>query len=729
MRTFLIIQILVLSLHSNASITYLKHDANGKNDGSSWTNAYTDFATAYENVGDTLWIAAGKYLVNTSSGDPIELKNSIVLGGFVGNEKKLSDKPQIVPTTILSGNIGDTTDFRDNFTGPFLGKGISLYVIFENIHFEDFNGRRGSVLNYGILRMQTRFGFVRFAHCTFMRNGNYLRTFAGNFYCLEGTIRLDNCHFEQNNCSNAYATLKGEIKISNCTFFKNSALYGSAFSAYDGGFIEVKNSLFLSNSSTAASVGHLYNEGRLYAEHCLFYHNTSKARAAGISTQDDTEVLISNCAFYKNSGDSTYPVARQQIDTLYGNINPKTPDTSSLIANYIQGFSNGVPLFFDSLGADGIQGTLDDVLVPIPGSALIDSGVALGSNFYDIRGEFRTGMPDIGCFEFIPSKDCVPDNADDLFVCEYALDEVWAPKSNVKHQLLWYASDSSKSAIDTGSINLGNLIHDTLLYFTIKDTQHNCLSKIRRPLLITRVNRPQGSYRVRRNCKNHIVEFAGSKTDSSHELIWTINGAIIESDTVRFDLRVIPIDSFEMRLIIVDSHACSNGFKENIYVYPEPDAGFSYNIIGSRKFEFVADSQAYETYAWDFGDSTFGSAATAIHTYSGNDTRLIKLEVRDERECVGMDSLLLEEVSLHQKETGEEIVVEQFGGVLRISAAQVRSVSLYDLQGKLLYEVHSQHTDQESILSLNYASIGKPRMVVLRVQTETQHLSRKLFLR
>ena len=94
-----------------------------------------------------------------------------------------------------------------------------------------------------------------------------------------------------------------------------------------------------------------------------------------------------------------------------------------------------------------------------------------------------------------------------------------------------------------------------------------------------------------------------------------------------------------------------------------------------------------------------------------------------------MDSLLLKEVILHQKQANEEIQVEQFGTFLRISAKELRSVRLYDLQGKLLYEAQYRHADQQSRLSLNYNSGGNPHLVILRVQTETGEFFRRILLK
>ena len=58
--------VLVLSLITAnsmvyAGIIYVKHDASGTNDGSSWENAFTDMQSAFTDAvsGDQIWVAAG----------------------------------------------------------------------------------------------------------------------------------------------------------------------------------------------------------------------------------------------------------------------------------------------------------------------------------------------------------------------------------------------------------------------------------------------------------------------------------------------------------------------------------------------------------------------------------------------------------------------------------------------------------------------------------------------
>ena len=86
---------------------YVDADASsGLNDGSSWTNAYTDLQTALTAVvhGDTIWVAEGSYQPGTTAGHRFELVDGVALyGGFNATESRLSERDLDSHKTILSG--------------------------------------------------------------------------------------------------------------------------------------------------------------------------------------------------------------------------------------------------------------------------------------------------------------------------------------------------------------------------------------------------------------------------------------------------------------------------------------------------------------------------------------------------------------------------------------------------------------------------------------------------
>lgn len=87
-------------------------DATGSNDGTSWTNAYSNLQTALLlNPGAEVWVAEGVYKPGNSRTDRFLLNNDLeIYGGFNGTETTRSQRNPNINHTILSGDInGDDT--------------------------------------------------------------------------------------------------------------------------------------------------------------------------------------------------------------------------------------------------------------------------------------------------------------------------------------------------------------------------------------------------------------------------------------------------------------------------------------------------------------------------------------------------------------------------------------------------------------------------------------------
>jgi hypothetical protein len=99
-------------------VCFVKADATGVQDGSSWGDAYTNLVTALGSApaDSEVWVAAGTYKPDASSRDNAFFFNAgqAAYGGFAGAETRRSQRDWRANPTILSGEIGVLNTVTDN---------------------------------------------------------------------------------------------------------------------------------------------------------------------------------------------------------------------------------------------------------------------------------------------------------------------------------------------------------------------------------------------------------------------------------------------------------------------------------------------------------------------------------------------------------------------------------------------------------------------------------------
>jgi predicted outer membrane repeat protein len=100
-------------------VVFVKHDATGSGDGTSWADAFTDLQQALQatDAPAEIWIAAGTYkpTTGTDRAATFTLRSGIALyGGFAGWETNREERDWALNETILSGEIGNPTSVWDN---------------------------------------------------------------------------------------------------------------------------------------------------------------------------------------------------------------------------------------------------------------------------------------------------------------------------------------------------------------------------------------------------------------------------------------------------------------------------------------------------------------------------------------------------------------------------------------------------------------------------------------
>jgi hypothetical protein len=97
-----------LSIAKAQTTRYVNYAATGSNNGTSWTNAYTDLQTAItaSSSGDQLWVAKGTYKPHASDASvSFNINGLTLIGGFAGGETMISERDVISNATILSGDL------------------------------------------------------------------------------------------------------------------------------------------------------------------------------------------------------------------------------------------------------------------------------------------------------------------------------------------------------------------------------------------------------------------------------------------------------------------------------------------------------------------------------------------------------------------------------------------------------------------------------------------------
>ena len=239
------------------TIIYVNANAMGENNGSSWTDAFTNLQDALSlsctNV-TQVWVANGTYFPDQGGGNTLgdrsatfTLKNNLTIyGGFDGSEILLSDRNLAENATIISGDIGTANNNTDNTYNVVTGTGtnntarLDGFIITKG-YAVGGNGRGGGLHN-GDDSSPT------IVNCIF--KDNYAE-FAGAIYnkANNGGVFI-NCVIENNDAlyysAGMHNVATASVTIINCTFYGNKK---EAIRSAAGATATIKNSIIWSNTT------------------------------------------------------------------------------------------------------------------------------------------------------------------------------------------------------------------------------------------------------------------------------------------------------------------------------------------------------------------------------------------------------------------------------------------------------------------------------------------------
>jgi Right handed beta helix region len=403
-----------------SGIAYVNASATGLNNGTNWTNAYRSLESALKaarTCGVTqIWVAKGTY---TPSKDPFGnvapinhsektfyLVNGVALyGGFVGTEIAIGQRVK-GNITNLDGYIG-----KDN---P--GNLVSCYSVVLSVSdlattiidgFTITNGNGDDLYN------PTAPYFIT------VETKNIYESYGGGIYNESSSPMISNVVFLSNKNGGNYNRLSSP-SYSNVVFSKNYL----GMVNIDSNPI-ISNAVFSENENTSNSyAGAIANDGSsptitnavFYANGKIATNYTVTGGGGAIANRYNSNAVLKNCMFWANTklGNATVVGADiENSNTSTINISYSSLQLSNNVTNYPAadypniGTNNNLfaqnPLFVNSvspIGVDNIWMTADDGLALQSTSPNIDVGTATGTPLTDILGNVRSGVPDMGAYEF-----------------------------------------------------------------------------------------------------------------------------------------------------------------------------------------------------------------------------------------------------------------------------------------------------------------------------------------
>lgn len=354
-------------------IIYVKANAVGANNGSSWTNAYTSLQSALAAANPTwrdrveVWIAQGTYKP-TSGADrnaAFALKNRVnIYGGFSGSETARSQRNIAANPTFLSGDLQGNDNTTISPTEPTRSDN-SYHVVTDNVITAVLDGviiTGGNANGDGSTTPDDGGGLyssgsptlrnVTLKDNTALRDGGGLLSSGGSPSLVNVAFLRNRTHYR----GGGIANFNNTPRLAQVIFSGNDARYQGGGLYTLGSNVTLINTTFYSNTATYYSNsegGGIYNYGAASAP---------------------TNVTIANSILWGNTDkvNGSGAAAAQLAHNAYG--------AFSVSYSLVQGGYTGAgnissnPLFIDADGPDNTLGTLDDNLRLQNASPAIDAG-------------------------------------------------------------------------------------------------------------------------------------------------------------------------------------------------------------------------------------------------------------------------------------------------------------------------------------------------------------------
>jgi predicted outer membrane repeat protein len=260
-KLFSLIAFFFCVLKGYSAIIYVNVNATGTNNGSSWTNAYTDLQNALSNafVNDDIWVATGTYKPTQTTTRTISfvMKNGVdIFGGFNGTETSITERDIAANPTYLSGDIGAPGDNTDNTYKVVKIQNFTTSFTFDGFRVVSGYDGTSSGKGAGIYVFNNPGITINFKN-TILYN-NYAYHSGGGMLIDNSNTIFNNCEFLYNSSYNygggaiySANVSQASIYLYDCSIIGNNSRQGAAIN-FDGEELVMERNFVSSNTSTSS---------------------------------------------------------------------------------------------------------------------------------------------------------------------------------------------------------------------------------------------------------------------------------------------------------------------------------------------------------------------------------------------------------------------------------------------------------------------------------------------
>ena len=285
----------------------------GEGECGSWSDACgLQSALLKANIGDQIWVSAGKYkpTVSTDRKSTFNLKSGVsIYGGFPADGGEWDERDWETHITIMSGDIGVPGDSTDNSYHVVTGNNVDETAVLDGFIISD--GRAdGPAPHDGGAGMNNQNGNPTLSNLIFINNyaageGGGMNNYYSNPTLSHVTFRENTAIESGGGMNNRYS----DNPILHDILFTDNLAIGDTYYSGGGGMAnhasnpEIYNVTFSRNRASDSSGGGIFNSASSPTiENVILEHN-SAIHGGGVYNVDSNNPSITNSFFFENTAD------------------------------------------------------------------------------------------------------------------------------------------------------------------------------------------------------------------------------------------------------------------------------------------------------------------------------------------------------------------------------------------------------------------------------------------